>query len=238
MPDGFIRKAVVLAAGKGTRMGTITSEVPKAMLAVQGRPLLEHVLERLASVGVEQFFIVVGHRRELVQQHFARWPVPVQFCVQDPIDGTGSAARLAKEFVGSDPFLLTFGDILCDPVAYTRCAETLLHNAATQAVLGVKDTDDPYRAAAVYVADGVVTHVIEKPPKGASTTRWTSAGVYAMRPAVFPYLDRLEPSPRNEYELTSIFEMMLQEGLELRIGVMEGAWRDVGRPEDLDAVNR
>jgi NDP-sugar pyrophosphorylase family protein len=238
MRDGIIRKAVVLAAGKGTRMGAITNEVPKAMLAVQGRPLLEHVIERLAGVGVEQFLIVVGHRRELVEQHFSNWPVPVRFCVQDPINGTGSAARLAKDFVESDPFLLTFGDILCDPVAYTRCAAALLHNPATMAVLGVKDMDDPYRAAAVYVEQGVVTRVIEKPPKGTSTTRWTSAGVYAMQPAVFHYLDRLEPSPRNEYELTSIFEMMLHDGLELRIGVMEGAWRDVGRPEDLEAVNR
>jgi NDP-sugar pyrophosphorylase family protein len=237
MPDS-IRKAVVLAAGRGTRMGAITDDVPKAMLSVQGRPLLEHVLERLAQVGVGQFLVVVGYRREMIEEHFANWRLPVEFLVQDPIDGTGSAARLARDFVGDEPFLLTFGDILCDPTAYTSCSDALLHHPATMAVLGVKDTDDPYRAAAVYVENGVVTRVIEKPPQGTSTTRWTSAGVYAMKPAVFPYLDRLEPSPRNEYELTSIFEAMLHDGLELRIGAMEGAWRDVGRPEDLDAVNR
>lgn len=238
MAETNIRRAVVLAAGKGTRMGAITNEVPKAMLPVLGRPLLEHVLERLAQTGIERFFLVVGHRRELIERHFADWPLPIEFRVQDPIDGTGSAARLAREFAAAEPFILTFGDILCDPIAYTRCAETLLDHPATMAVLGVRDMDDPWRAAAVYVDNGVVTRIIEKPPKGTSTTRWTSAGVYALRPAVFPYLDRLEPSPRGEYELTSIFEAMLRDRLELRIGVMEGAWRDVGRPEDLEAVNR
>jgi dTDP-glucose pyrophosphorylase len=58
-----------------------------------------------------------------------------------------------------------------------------------------------------------------------------------MRSVVFPYLDRLEPSVRNEYELTSIFDMMLADSLELRIAAIDGAWRDVGRPEDLAALN-
>ena len=58
-----------------------------------------------------------------------------------------------------------------------------------------------------------------------------------MRPEVFPYLDRLTPSVRGEYELTSIFEMLLQEGRDVRLCPIEGHWRDVGRPEDLEAVN-
>lgn len=239
MSDAGIRSAVVLAAGRGTRMGALTEDTPKSMLPVRGRPLLEHMLERLESVGVERFLIVVGYKRELIEQHFRDWRKPVTFRVQDPVNGTGSAARLARDFVGDEPFILALGDILCDPDAYVRCARTLLDHPNTQAVMGCKETDDPWRAAAVYVdGEGVLTRVIEKPPKGESTTRWTSAGVYAMKPVVFDYLDRLELSPRGEYELTSIFEMMLADGLELRLGPMEGNWRDVGRPEDLDAVNR
>jgi NDP-sugar pyrophosphorylase family protein len=232
-----MRKAAILAAGRGTRMGTMTSEIPKPMLPVQGRPIIEHILEGLASVGVEQFLIVVGYRREIIIEHFNHWPLPIEFRVQDPLDGTGSAARLAREFVGEDPFLFTFGDILCNPAAYTRCARVLVDHPATMAVIGVKDVDDPWRGAAVYVDDEVITKIIEKPPIGTSTTRWNSAGLYAMRPIVFQYLDRLQPSPRKEYELTSIFEMMLQDRLELRISPIEGEWRDIGYPDDLDAVN-
>jgi NDP-sugar pyrophosphorylase family protein len=219
-------------------MGEITSETPKPMLPVRGKPMLEHVLDRLAAAGVEKFLIVVGYRREMIEQHFREWRLPVAFRVQDPVNGTGSAALLAREFAGEAPFLLTFGDILCDPSAYAGCARVLLDNPATRAVLGVKDVDDPWRGAAVYVEDGKIREVIEKPPIGTSTTRWTSAGLYAMRPVVFQYLERLEPSSRGEYELTSIFEMMLRDRLELRIAAVEGAWRDVGRPEDLAALNR
>lgn len=228
---------MVLAAGRGTRMGQITQEIPKTMLSVRGRPLLEHVLDNLAAAGAERFLLVVGYRRELIEEYFRNWRLPVEFRVQDPIDGTGSAARLGREFAGREPFLLTFGDILCDPRAYTRCAGVLLANPMTGAVLGVKETDDPWRAAAVYAENEVVSRVIEKPPPGESTTRWTSAGVYAMRPVVFDYLQQLELSPRGEYELTSIFDAMLRDGVEVRMAAMEGAWRDVGRPEDLEAVN-
>ena len=232
----MIERAVVLAAGRGTRMGGMTAEAPKPMLPVRGRPMLEHVLERLAAAGVGEFLLVVGYRRELIESHFAKWPLPVAFRVQEPVDGTGSAARLAREFAGDAPFLLTFGDILCEPEAYARCAETLERNPACQAVLGVKDVDDPWQGAAVYEQAGRIYKVIEKPPRGASATRWNSAGLYAMRPSVFAYLERLEPSARGEYELTSIFDAMLQDGLELRISPVEGAWRDVGRPEDLAAL--
>jgi NDP-sugar pyrophosphorylase family protein len=232
-----IRQAIVLAAGRGTRMGEITAETPKPMLSVHGRPILEHILERLAAAGAERFLLVVGYHREIIQEHFRNWRLPIEFRVQDPVDGTGSAARLGREFADNAPFLLTFGDILCEPSAYVNCARVLADHPATQAVLGVKDVDDPHRGAAVYVENGTIRRIIEKPPIGTSTTRWTSAGLYAMRPVVFPYLDRLEPSVRNEYELTTIFDRMLEEGLELRIAAIDGAWRDVGRPEDLAALN-
>lgn len=231
-----ITRAVVLAAGRGTRMGELTNDLPKPMLPVHGRPILEHVLEGLASAGVERFLLVVGYRRDAIEAHFRNWRLPVEFRLQDPVDGTGSATRLAREFAGREPFLLTFGDILCGHEAYVRCARTLLDNPAARAVLGVKDVDDPWRGAAVYEDRGVIHRIVEKPPVGTSTTRWNSAGLYAMDPVVFDYLDRLTPSPRGEYELTSIFDMMMEDRLELRISPILEPWRDVGYPEDLDAV--
>lgn len=232
----MIRKAVILAAGRGTRMGDYTLDTPKAMLPVRGRPMLEHVLDGLASVGIEQFLVVTGYRREMVEEYFGKWRLPIEFRVQETLDGTGSATRLAREFAANDPFLLTFADILCPPAAYTLCANTLTDHPATLAVMGVKDVDDPWQGAAVYEQQGVITRVVEKPPQGTSTTRWNSAGLYSMSPLVFPYLDRLQKSPRGEYELTDIFTMMLNEGREVRISAIEGAWRDVGRPEDLAAA--
>lgn len=233
-----IRRAVVLAAGRGKRMGEITTETPKTMLNVRGRPMLEHVLSGLAEVGIESFFLVVGYRREMIEEHFRNWRLPIEFRVQEPVDGTGSAARLAREFAGDEPFLLTFGDIICEPRGYVSCGRELEAHPEAAAVMGVRDVEDPWQGAAVYAEGGRVSRVIEKPPRGTSTTRWNSGGLYGLRPLAFDYLDRLQPSARNEYELTTIFEMMLNESVEVRISPMEGLWRDVGRPEDLAALNQ
>jgi NDP-sugar pyrophosphorylase family protein len=218
-------------------MGSMTEELPKPMLPVQGRPMLEHILERLAAAGIERFQIVVGYQRESIENYFSRWPVPIEFLVQAPVNGTGSAALLARKFTGNEPFLLTYGDILCDAAAYVHCGEVLLQDAAVAAVIAVKEVDDPWQGAAVYEEHGRVQRIVEKPPKGTSRTRWNSAGFYAFRPVVFEYLARLQPSPRNEYELTSALDAMLAENLDLRISPVQGAWRDVGRPEDLAAIN-
>ncbi len=231
-----LRKAVILAAGRGTRMGEITRELPKPMLPVQGRPLLEHICNRLAAAGVDRLLIVVGYRHDLIEKHFRNWQPALEFRLQQPVNGTGSAAQLAREFAAEDPFLLTYGDILCEPAEYARCGSILLQHHAAAAV-AVKAVDDPWQGAAVYEDQGRILEIIEKPPKGTSSTHWNSAGFYAFQPVLFDYLDRLQPSARNEYELTSALHDMLTTGLDLRISPIEGAWRDVGRPEDLEAVN-
>ena len=236
MMQTFIRRAVILAAGRGKRMGSITQETPKPMLSIHGKPILEHILERLTTAGIERFFVVTGYRGELIENHFRDWP-GIEFRRQEPVNGTGRAASLARDFVGNDLFLLTYADILCEPAEYIRCSEILEQHPATAAVLAVKAVPDPWQGAAVYEKQGRIRRIVEKPPKGSSTTHWNSAGFYAFRPLIFEYLERIQPSPRNEYELTSALTMMLSDGLELRISEIVGEWRDVCRPEDLQALN-
>ena len=231
-------RAVILAAGRGTRMGEMTREMPKPMLPAQGKPLLEHIVERLAAGGVERLLIIVGYHHELIEEHFRNSRFAMEFRRQEPVNGTGSAALLAKDFAAGKPFLLTYGDILVEPDEYRRCISVLEENRNCAAAVAVKRVDDPWQGAAVYEAGGRITQIIEKPPKGASTTHWNSAGFYAFRPLLFDYLHRIQPSSRNEYELTSALELMLSEQRELRISEVAGHWRDVGRPEDLEAVNR
>jgi NDP-sugar pyrophosphorylase family protein len=237
MTQRFLRRAVILAAGKGSRMGSITQETPKPMLPIHGKPMLEHILEHLTAAGIERFFIVVGYHGELIEKHFRDRRACIEFWRQEPVNGTGAAARLARGFASDQPFLLTYGDILCDACEYARCSETLQQYPSAAAVLAVKAVPDPWQGAAVYETDGRVRRIVEKPAKGSSTTHWNSAGFYAFRPLVFDYLDRIAPSPRHEYELTSALDMMLEDGLELRISEVLGEWRDVGRPEDLQAMN-
>ena len=179
-------------------MGSMTEQTPKPMLEVHGKPMLEHILERLARAGIERFFLVVGFHHELIERHFRDWPLPIEFRVQEPVNGTGSAARLASDFAHAQPFLLAYADIFCDPAEYRRCSQILEQHADAAAVVAVKNVDDPWRGAAVYEQGGKIREIIEKPPEGTSKTHWNSAGFYGFRPVVFDYLARLQPSARNE----------------------------------------
>jgi NDP-sugar pyrophosphorylase family protein len=255
-------------------MGAMTEEIPKPMLPIHGRPMLEYILEHLAATGITQFLIVIGYYGDVIRAHFENTKSDepaflseaktqsdepaflseaktqsdepaflseaktqqVQFVWQNPVNGTGSGALLAQTFAAHEPFLLTYGDILCDPVEYRRAAQILFEEPEIAAVVAVKAVDDPWQGAAVYAENGRISRILEKPPKGTSTTRWNSAGFYAFRPVVFDYLAQLQPSPRGEYELTTALDIMRSDGLDLRISPIEGPWRDVGRPEDLAAA--
>jgi dTDP-glucose pyrophosphorylase len=180
---------------------------------------------------------VTGYRAEAIEDYFRDYPFPLRFLRQAPVDGTATAALLACPFVGRDDFLLTFGDILADASCYRQILDRLGHEPAAEAILGVRDVEDPYQGAAVYVdANGRVARIVEKPPRGESTTRWNSAGIYAVRACLFEELERVPRSSRGEYELTSAISQSIEVGKLLRIFPIEGQWRDIGRPEDLEAV--
>jgi len=80
---------------------------------------------------------------------------------------------------------------------------------------------------------GAVTKIVEKPPRGTSTTHWNSAGLYAFSPEIFDEIATVPRSPRGEYEITTAIEQLIEHGRPVRMFEMTGAWRDVGRPEDL-----
>lgn len=231
-----LKKAVTLAAGRGTRMKDLTDDCPKPMLPLGDRPMLAHQLDRMREAGIEQVLIVVGYRADVVKDYFAQNPVDgmtISYVHQETVDGTGSAAKLAREFAAQDPFLLTFGDIIVDADIYRGAIERM---EGADIVITLKHVDDPYRGAAVYVEGDFVTKIIEKPAQGTSTTNWNNAGIFAFRPNIFGELDKLEPSPRGEYELTDALHTTLEAGRPIRWQAIEGFWRDIGRPEDLPAA--
>lgn len=214
-------------------MKSLTDDCPKPMLPVSGRPLLAHVIERLEEAGLREILVITGYKAEVVEDYFREHPpatAKLSYRLQEPQNGTGRAALLGREFVGGQPFLLTFGDILVDAGNYRAMFRLF---AGVEAVLAVNRVEDPYQGAAVYVAGGRVTKIIEKPPQGTSTTPWNNAGIYGVGPRIFEELARVGLSPRGEYELTDAIHQMLAAGVKFGYHEIQGFWRDVGRPEDL-----
>src|ERR1700682_5173088 len=123
-----IAKAVLLAAGRGTRMRELTEALPKPRLHVRGKPVLQHIIEGLRDAGLRDFLIVVGWHAEVVREFFdngSRFGVHIQYTTQAAQDGTGKVVELAREFVGRDPFILSYGDILVAPENYPRLKAAL-----------------------------------------------------------------------------------------------------------------
>src|SRR4051812_1761247 len=116
-------KAVILAAGRGTRMKNLTDDVPKPMLPAGGRPILERLLERLIEAEYSEALIVTGYRAETIEEHFRGYRLPLHFVRQTTIDGTAKAALLARDFVGDSDFMLTYGDILTGAHCYREILE-------------------------------------------------------------------------------------------------------------------
>jgi NDP-sugar pyrophosphorylase family protein len=234
-----VAKAVILAAGRGTRMRELTAELPKPMIAVRGRPILQHIVEGLRDAGVTRFLIVVGYRAEVVRDYFgdgARFGVQVEYITQLVQDGTGRVVELARAFAGADPFILSYGDILIEPQNYRRLVR--LENA--EAIVSVKhNPGEIAKGGAVFIDDHWrMTDLREKPAPGEPTSPWYNAGVYAFRPSILAFTARLEKSPRGEYELTDAIRALAQAGHLVQVVELQGAWADVRDPEILEELNR
>jgi dTDP-glucose pyrophosphorylase len=233
-----VTKAVLLAAGKGTRMRELTNELPKPMIEVQGKPILLHIVEGLRDAGVTHFLIVVGYRADVVRDFFgdgSKFGVSVSYETQVVQDGTGRVVELAKSFAGADPFILSYGDILVDPANYQR----LVALDSAEALISVKhNPGEIAKGGAVFVNERFeMTDLREKPQPGEPTSPWYNAGVYTFRPSIFDFTAVLEKSPRGEYELTDAIRNLAVSGKLVQALELTGAWADVRDPEVLAELN-
>ena len=230
----MISKAVLLAAGRGTRLGALTVNTPKPLLRVGGRPIIAHILHGLRAAGVEEATIVTGHLADLLESELGDGEatgLDLRYARQDQPDGTARALNLARDWVGEDQFFFGWGDILVRPENYRN----IIRLAPTaDAVIAVNSVDDPWAGGAVYVdGSNVVQRIVEKPPKGASTTNWNNAGFGVLGPTIWPEVDRLQPSARGEYELPQAIAALVESGARVIAVPVEGDWFDIGTPEDL-----
>jgi dTDP-glucose pyrophosphorylase len=234
-----IEKAVLLAAGKGTRMRELTADLPKPMIAVRGKPVLQHIVEGLQEAGVREFLVIVGYRADVVQKFFGDGSargLRVSYATQTVQDGTGRVVDLARDFAGNSPFVLSYGDILVDPSNYRRMVEL---NDDIAAIVSVKRNEDVSLGGAVFLNERFeLIDLREKPKPGEPTSPWYNAGLYAFRPSIFEFTARLQPSPRGEYELTDAIRELARSGQKVQGLELTGEWADVRDPEILGRLNR
>ena len=235
-----ISTAVLLAAGRGKRLGALTAETPKTLLEVAGAPLISHIADALAAAGLTHFIVVVGYLSGQIEGWAKTWQrenpeIKITTVRQPELNGTGGAMLAAQAHLGGVArFVFGWADILMDRANYPR----FIHRARIDEydlMLAVNRVKDPFRGAAVYVNPHMmVERLDEKPPPGTARTQWNNAGLFASSPIIFDYLARLEPSVRGELELPGAITQMIADGRVVRAVDIRGFWSDVGTPEDLE----
>lgn len=233
-------KGVILAAGKGTRMLPLTERRPKPLVPVLDRPMVEHIIVGARDAGVDHLALVVGYLGHMIQERYGDGRdlgLRLEYIWQDDPRGTGAGTLLAADFVGDEPFFLSWGDIIVAPETYANVTR-VWREERPDAVLSLNYVADPWEGAAVYVDEaGYVERIIEKPPRGTSSTHYNNAGIFVFGPDVFDVLRTIPVSARGEIEMPDAVQTMLRRGNRIRGLEVIGYWSDVARPSAVLELN-
>ncbi len=225
--------AVVLAAGRGVRLGDLTRTTPKVLVEVNGRPLLDYHLDALRAVGVRRVVLVVHHFAEQIHRHVADgrpFALRVESVHQPEPLGTGDAVRVAGPRVETDPFLLCYADVfLPNEPAVLRA---MLVDALPKIVAARVSDGGSYGRLVTREDRGELFLVGLEEKDGRRTPALVNAGIYLLPRSILPRVATLARSPRGEYELTDAIREFVATGGALRV-VAVSDWVDAGTVESL-----
>lgn len=229
-------KAIIPAAGIGTRLRPHTYTLPKALLYVAGKPIISHILDDVIPLRPSTIILIVGYKGELIEQYVRRhYPdLPVEFVYQEERRGIGHAVDLTRSVADKgEPLLIVLGDTIIK----TDLAQVV---GQATSVLGVKEVEDPRRFGVCEVSGGRITRLVEKPE--APPSNLALVGLYYLQDgaALFRAIREIIESnitTNNEYQITDALQLMIQRGAEFRPFTID-EWFDCGKPEAMLETNR
>jgi bifunctional UDP-N-acetylglucosamine pyrophosphorylase/glucosamine-1-phosphate N-acetyltransferase len=225
-------KAVILVAGKGTRMEPLTSDCPKVMLQVANKPILEHILNSGIEAGIDGFVFITGYLEEQIKAYFgdgSKWGVTIEYVPQKEQLGTANAIGYARGHVHG-AFLVLNGDMLIGKEDLK-----VLLSREEEAVICVKEVENPSDFGVLETENNKVVRIIEKPKN--PPTNLANAGIYFFRESIFDFIERTEPSVRKEFEITDSLQMLIDSGAVVGYNLLKDSWIDIGYPWDLLKAN-
>jgi len=231
-------KAVVLAAGKGTRLRPLTDDKPKGMVEVDDKPLLTHCFEQLAELGADEFVVVVGYLKESIIEHYGDEfeGIPITYTHQREQNGLAHALLMVEEHIDDD-FMLMLGD----NIFQANLQDVVRRQREDRADAAFLVEEVPWEDAGRYGvcetnAYGEITDVVEKPDEPESNLVMT--GFYTFSPAIFHACKLVQPSNRGEYEISEAIDLLIRSGRTIDAIRIDG-WRiDVGYPEDQEEAEK
>lgn len=229
-------KAIIPAAGLGTRLRPLTFTRPKPVLRVAGEPIIRHAIRTLMDAGITDIGIIVSSFTREEIRHALRnvKGVSITLIDQEEQKGLGHAVMTAREWVGQDTFCVYLGDNLFEHGA--RPFVDRFRQDHPDALIALVEVPDPSAFGVAEMDGDRIVKLVEKPKEPKSNL--AVAGLYCFTPRIFEVMDGMPPSARGEYEITDGIQRLIEAGAQVAGQRVEGWWKDTGRPSDLLDANQ
>ena len=210
------------------------------MIPVAGKPIVEHVISAIRSAGIRSIVLVTRYRSELVKKHIgngSKLGVTVNYVDQPDISGTASAISMAQDQVGSNDFLVAYGDLVVTPRAINRVVDTY-RKKGRKPTIGLIPVSRPESYGMAKVSGDLLTEIIEKPSQSQSPSNLANTGIYVLNPTIFDHLQTTLRSGRGEFEITDTISSLAKTGTPVAWARIDPSdWQDIGKPWDVLAAN-
>ena len=227
-PEQFDNEVVLMAGGLGTRLGELTKEMPKPLLRVGGKPILETILESFLNQGFSNFTVAVNYRSELIEEYFgdgSRWGARLRYLRERERLGTCGALRLLED-TPQKPFFVMNADLLTQ-INFVHMLE--FHQRYPQvATMAVREYQSQIPFGVVQMEGSYITNIVEKPVQ----QHFVNAGVYILEPGCLDLL----PS-EGAYNMTELFHDLIKRDEKTASFAIHEYWLDIGRLSDLERAN-
>ncbi len=223
-------KAVVMAGGFGTRIQPLTTSLPKPMLPVVNRPMMEHIIIKLKEqLGITEFVILLYFKPETIKDYFkdgGKWGVKIEYVLPDDDYGTAGAVKCAQEFLQDDNFIIVSGDLVTD-FDFRKIVDA--HNEKNALFsIALTPVEDPLQFGVVITDENdKIEKFLEKPGWGEVFSDTINTGIYIVEPQILDFI----PSEKNFDFAKDLFPLLMENDIPLWGPKIEGYWRDVGNPQ-------
>ena len=206
-------KAILLAAGIGQRLQPITNDIPKPMIKIAGKPILEYVLEDLLNSGFDDFCIVVGHEANQIKNYFCNWNknnCSISFVTQNEYKGTAHAMFLVRDFVKNEPFLLYLADTII-PLDLNKELSKMVSDSNYISILSSKVyVNESNSVGNVMIENNFVKSISEKSQSIKTDLAWAGVAFFKDN-SIFEIIKSLNPSKRGEYDITDAIDLAIKQ---------------------------
>ncbi len=230
-------KAVILAAGQGTRLRPVTLTMPKPLVPVANQPLIFYAINVLKNAGLTEIAIVINGLDSPIRTVLgdgSKLGVQLDYIVQREQLGLAHAVKLTQDFVGDEPFCVLLGD----NIFQDKMVDLIRDFPASEAHVAVAliEVPDPSRFGIAEIENGKIKRVVEKPKEPPSNL--AISGAYLFKSTIFEAIAQIQPSGRNEYEITDAIQKMIDLGHIVHPYTLKGWWIDAGKPDAIIQGNQ